>query len=106
MKGKESGRLNINSTIYITRLSKKFVNRKAYSPPDHGRVISYIPGTILDILVTEGQKVGKGDDLLILEAMKMQNFVKSPLEGKIKRILIKKGDRVGKGTVLLEIEGD
>ncbi len=106
MKDKETGRLNINSTIYTTRLSEKFINRKPYSPADPGRVISYIPGTILDILVKEGQTVVKGEDLLILEAMKMQNFIKSSLGGKIIKICVKKGDRVGKGTVLLEIESD
>lgn len=106
MKDKETGRLNINSTIYTTRLSEKFINRKPYSPADPGRVISYIPGTILDILVKEGQTVVKGEDLLILEAMKMQNFIKSSLGGRIRRICVKKGDRVGKGTVLLEIESD
>ncbi|HAX94726.1 MAG TPA: acetyl-CoA carboxylase biotin carboxyl carrier protein subunit, partial [Bacteroidales bacterium] len=41
-----------------------------------------------------------------LEAMKMQNFMKSTLGGTIKSIRVKKGDKVGKGTVLLEIEPD
>ncbi|MFZ2338668.1 MAG: biotin/lipoyl-containing protein [Bacteroidales bacterium] len=106
MKGKDTGKLNINSTLYTTRLSNKFINRKPWSPADPGRIISYIPGTILDILVSEGQVVGKGEDLIILEAMKMQNFMKSSLGGTIKSIRVKKGDRVGKGTVLLEIEPD
>jgi len=106
MKDKDTGRLNINSTLYTTRLSNKFISRKPWSPADPGRIISYIPGTILDILVSEGQKVEKGEDLMILEAMKMQNFMKSTLEGTIKSICVKKGDRVGKGTVLLEIKPD
>lgn len=106
MKAKDTGRLNINSTIYTTRLSRKFINRKPYSPSVPGQVISYIPGTILDILVNEGQVVKKGEELLILEAMKMQNFVKSATGGKIKKISVNKGERVGKGTLLLEIEPD
>jgi len=106
MKGKYTGKLNINSTLYTTRLSNKFINRKPWSPVYPGRIISYIPGTILDVLVSEGQVVEKGEDLIILEAMKMQNFMKSYLGGTIKSICVKKGDRVGKGTVLLEIEPD
>lgn len=106
MKDKDTGRLNIDSTLYTTRLSNKFINRKPWSPADPGRIICYIPGTILDILVTEGQVVEKGEDLIILEAMKMQNFMKSTLGGTIKSIRVKKGDKVGKGTVLLEIEPD
>ena len=106
MKDKDTGRLNINSTHYTTRLSKKFINRKPWIPADPGRIISYIPGTILDILVNEGQVVEQGEDLIVLEAMKMQNFMKSTLGGTIKTICVKKGDKVGKGTVLLEIEPD
>ena len=94
MKDKDTGKLNINSTQYTTRLSNKFINRKPWSPADPGRIISYIPGTILDILVSEGQAVEKGEDLIILEAMKMQNFMKSTLGGTIKTICVKKGDKV------------
>ncbi|MBN2666022.1 MAG: biotin/lipoyl-binding protein [Bacteroidales bacterium] len=106
MKGKDTGKLNINSTLYTTRLSNKFISRKPWSPVDPGRIISFIPGTILDILVSEGQIVKKGEDLIILEAMKMQNFMKSTLPGTIKSICVKKGDKVGKGSVLIEIEPD
>ncbi|MGI6340580.1 MAG: acetyl-CoA carboxylase biotin carboxyl carrier protein subunit, partial [Bacteroidales bacterium] len=62
------------------------------------------PGTVLDILVKEGQLVGKGDDLILLDSMKMQNRLKSESECKIKRIRVNKGDKVSKGTVLLELE--
>ncbi len=106
MKGKDTGKLNINSTLYTTRLSNKFINRKPWSPVDPGRIISFIPGTIIDILVIEGQVVEKGEDLIILEAMKMQNFMKSTIGGTIISIRVKKGDKVGKGTILLEIEPD
>jgi biotin carboxyl carrier protein len=96
--------LNINSTLYITRLSKKFLERKPFQPEQPGLIYSFIPGTIIDILVKEGQHVQKGADLLILDAMKMQNRLKSPVEGLIKRIHMKKGDRVPKGVLLVEIE--
>ena len=96
--------LNINNSLYVTRLSSKFLNRKPYSPPDPKTIISSIPGTVLDILVKEGQLVGKGDDLILLDSMKMQNRLKSESECKIKRIRVNKGDKVSKGTVLLELE--
>ncbi|HNY53101.1 MAG TPA: biotin/lipoyl-binding protein [Bacteroidales bacterium] len=106
MEDKDTGRLNIDSTIYTTRLSRKFLGRKPWSPADPGSVVSYIPGTVLDILVKEGQAVKKGEDLIILEAMKMQNFIKSVIAGRIKKITVEKGDRIGKGTLLLEIDPD
>ncbi|MDX9725334.1 MAG: acetyl-CoA carboxylase biotin carboxyl carrier protein subunit [Bacteroidales bacterium] len=98
------GIININDSLYRTRLSKKFRNRKPYKPSDPGIIPSFIPGTVLEILVKEGQKVNEGDDLIILDAMKMQNRLKCHKSGKIKRILVKKGDRVSKGTCLIEIE--
>jgi biotin carboxyl carrier protein len=98
------GFLNINSTIYKTRLSSSFVSRKPYKPADSKLILSFIPGTVLDILVKEGQKVKSGDELMILEAMKMQNKLKSRVEAIIKKIMVNKGDKVAKGTVLIELK--
>ena len=96
--------LNINTSLYKTRLGKKFRNRQPYKPADPRMVLSFIPGTILDILVQPGQAVSRGDDLMILDAMKMQNQLKCKMDGKVKRIPVKKGDKVSKGTLLLEME--
>lgn len=63
-----------------------------------------MPGLILDILVKEGDKVKKGDNLLILEAMKMENMIKSTGEGTVKNIKISKGDRVEKNHILIIFE--
>ncbi len=98
------GILNINSTRYKTRLSARFLNRKPYKPSDPKLIYSFIPGTILEILVREGQKVQKGDELLILEAMKMQNKLKCPADGKIKKIEVKEGEKVSKGSVLIVLK--
>jgi biotin carboxyl carrier protein len=98
------GILNINASLYKTRLSRKFVNRKRYSPADPHLVLSFIPGTVMDILVKPGQAVKKGDDLMILDAMKMQNLLKCGINGKISKIAVSKGDKVSKGSVLIELE--
>ena len=63
-----------------------------------------MPGLIFDIIAQVGDEVAKGDKLLILEAMKMENIIKAPGEGKIKKILIEKGDNVEKGQVLIVFE--
>jgi len=96
--------LNINSSLYKTRLSKKFTARKPYTPADKKSIQSFIPGTVLDILVKVGQEVRVGDDLMILDAMKMQNRLKSKSKGIIKTILVKKGNKVSKGTLLLKLK--
>jgi biotin carboxyl carrier protein len=96
--------LNIDSSLYKTRLSRKFLNRKPYKPANPKMIMSFIPGTVLDILVKKGQNVKKGDDLIILDAMKMQNIMKCSINGTIKKILIARGDKVSKGTILLELK--
>lgn len=63
-----------------------------------------IPGLILEISVSVGQEVQAGDNLLILEAMKMENSFQSPRAGIIKTIAVQKGDAVDKGQLLIEFE--
>lgn len=60
-----------------------------------------MPGLIMEILVKEGDVVKKGDNLLILEAMKMENIIKSAGEGTIKAVRIQKGERVEKNQLLI-----
>jgi len=96
--------LNIDESLYQTNISRKFENRKKYQPVNPKMILSFIPGTVLDILVTEGQSVEKGDDMMILDAMKMKNKLKSATPGRIKKIHVNKGDKVSKGTLLIELE--
>ncbi len=98
------GKLNINSSLYETRISSKFQNRKLYQPADPKLILSFIPGSVFDIMVVEGQKVKKSDDLMILEAMKMKNRLKCPMDGIVKTITVNKGDKVSKGTLLIVLE--
>jgi biotin carboxyl carrier protein len=98
------GILNIDTSLYKTRISKKFEHRKAYKASDPKMILSFIPGTVLDILVTPGQIVKPDDELMVLDSMKMQNMLKCTMNGKVKNITVKKGDKVSKGTVLLELE--
>ncbi|MCB0527236.1 MAG: acetyl-CoA carboxylase biotin carboxyl carrier protein subunit [Lewinellaceae bacterium] len=63
-----------------------------------------MPGLVLDILVKPGQQIQKGDPLLILEAMKMENVIKAGGEGTVKSVQVQKSAAVDKGQLLLEIE--
>jgi len=63
-----------------------------------------MPGLILEISVTVGQEVKENDQLLILEAMKMENSIASPRDGVIKSISAEKGNAVEKGQLLIEFE--
>lgn len=63
-----------------------------------------MPGLVLQILVSPGQSVQKGDPLVILEAMKMENVIKAMGEGQVKAVAVEKGAAVDKGQLLLEME--
>ncbi|MBX2843185.1 MAG: biotin/lipoyl-binding protein [Flammeovirgaceae bacterium] len=63
-----------------------------------------MPGLILDVLVKPGDTVAKGDKILILEAMKMENMLKSPGDGVLKSIEVKVGQNVEKNQVLVKFE--
>jgi biotin carboxyl carrier protein len=103
-KNETFGFLNINTSLYKTRISEKFANRKRYQPVEQRKILSFIPGTVLEILVTEGQMVKKGDVLIILEAMKMKNRLKLAISGKVRKIHTSVGEKVSKGTLLIELD--
>jgi pyruvate carboxylase subunit B len=74
---------------------------RATSP---GHVTTSMPGTIVDVLVKEGDDVKAGDTLFITEAMKMETEVQAPVSGKVKSVYITKGDSVNPDETLIEIE--
>ncbi|WP_316802217.1 acetyl-CoA carboxylase biotin carboxyl carrier protein subunit [Pedobacter nototheniae] len=63
-----------------------------------------MPGLVLNVMVGEDTEVKKGDNLLILEAMKMENILKSSTDGIVKKILVKQGDKVEKNQVLIQFK--
>ena len=71
-----------------------------------GGVAAQIAGRVLGVRVKVGDTVAKGDVLLLLEAMKMENEIKAPTDGIVKDIPVKEGDRVSEGQVLVVVELD
>jgi biotin carboxyl carrier protein len=63
-----------------------------------------MPGKVIAVLVAEGDQVDKGQGLVIVEAMKMENEVRSPIAGEVREIKVKAGDTVEGGAVLLVVE--
>jgi biotin carboxyl carrier protein len=63
-----------------------------------------MPGLVLNVLVSAGDQVTKDTPLLVLEAMKMENVIKSVADGVVKRVVAVKGVPVEKGAVLIEFE--
>ncbi|WP_421920574.1 biotin/lipoyl-containing protein [Marinifilum sp.] len=95
---------NIDGTVYKTELTQKFENRKNWERPNPKNLLSFIPGTIVEIFVKEGQEVKAGESLMILEAMKMKNLIEMPFDGVIKKIHVEEGRKVPNKTLMVEIE--
>ncbi len=67
------------------------------------KVTAPMPGTILDVKVSNGDSVSKGQVIMILEAMKMENDIVAPCDGSVTSLLAKKGDTVNSGDTLATI---
>lgn len=96
--------LALNDTLYETTLTKKYANRKPYAPKDPRRLTAIIPGLILELRVGVGDEVREGHDLLVLEAMKMQNHITAHDDVAVKAIHVTPGETVTKGQLLMEFE--
>ena len=76
----------------------------AAAPAGGEQVTSPMPGTILDVKVSQGASVKKGDVLMILEAMKMENEIMCPCDGTVASVNTSKGASVESGTLLCVIQ--
>jgi len=68
------------------------------------RVSVPMPGKVIAVLVSDGDKVERGQGLVIVEAMKMENEVRSPIAGEVKEVKVKAGDSLEAGATLLVVE--
>jgi len=93
----------LENGVFETRLTKKFARRKPYQKQDPRIIKAVIPGVVAEIHTRVGTSVKQGDDLMVLDAMKMLNRILSPQDGVVKVIRVAKGEKVSKGQVLIEI---
>ena len=96
--------LSVEGETYRTLLTQKYLKRKFYEPKNDKKIIAFIPGVIRNVFVKTGDAVHPGDKLLILEAMKMNNYIIAHTEGKIKEIYVDVNSSVAKDTLLIELE--
>ncbi len=74
--------------------------------PSSGIISSAIPGKIVSVLVSEGDKVNSDSVVIVLEAMKMQNEIKAGIDGKIEKIMCEPGERIEANVPMMEILGN
>ena len=99
--------IKINGNLHTLRVKDRFdllLDKMGMSAADAHKINEIkapMPGLIIAIKVVPGQEVKKGDPLLVLEAMKMENILKSPGDGVVKTIKVNLRDNVEKGQVLI-----
>ncbi|MGV8091716.1 MAG: biotin/lipoyl-containing protein [Mangrovibacterium sp.] len=94
----------VHSAVYRTEYTNKYRNRVKWERPNENHILSFMPGTIIDVFVKPGNSLKKGDPLLILEAMKMHNSVLMPFNGKIVSVYVKPGDKIPNRSVMIEVK--
>lgn len=102
--------LKVNSKEYLVEISDQYdelLHKLGFDKAISNHIKELkapMPGMVLNILVKEGDEVAKGDNLIILEAMKMENIIKSPADGVVKDIKVGVGDKVEKNEVMMGFE--
>ena len=94
----------LNDAHYKTKFTVKFLKRKMYEETDPKKIQAFIPGKIKKVYIKKGNKVKEGDKLLVLEAMKMNNTIFSPMKGTIKEVYVTVGISVAKNALLVEFD--
>ncbi len=99
--------VKVGNTIYSMQMTDQFDELLHQLGMDNlttatiAEIKAPMPGLVLRILASEGEEVQKGGNLLVLEAMKMENIIKAPADVIIKKIKINPGDKVEKNQVMM-----
>jgi biotin carboxyl carrier protein len=95
-----------NTPFAVEIRDPRSLRGRARSVDDDGpkKLTAHMPGKVVRVLVSPGTEVDAGAGVLVVEAMKMQNEIKSPKKGKIQKILVSEGAAVNAGDVLAIVE--
>ena len=88
----------------VYRLVEEEEGARAGRRPVSGGLEAPMPGKVIAVKAAPGQAVKKGDELLVVEAMKMENAIRAPRDGTVRSVAARVGDMVGPGAVLVELE--
>ena len=102
--------IRINNNNYTVQLKDKHdellqsLGMDGFNNQKESDIKAPMPGRVLDIMLRAGDPVVKGGGVLVLEAMKMENVIRSPVDGVVKRVSVVKDQAVEKNQVLIEFE--
>ena len=98
----EGSKAVVNGKLYDFDV-KNGIEAKASTPGEGTPVKAALPGNVLKVLVSEGDTISEGDVIAVVEAMKMETEIKSPVSGTVKSVEIEVGNKVQNGQVLVTI---
>ena len=96
----DDGWIHVDGRIHVVRMHEP---GSAEAESVEGGLSAPMPGTILEVLVKQGQRVREGQTLVVMEAMKMEHRIQAPQAGEITKLHYSVGDRVEMGATLVEI---
>jgi len=105
-KDKDKTYVNINGEyIELTEVDDNAGSGGAMADEDtDGIILPPMPGKVIKVLVAEGDEVKKGDGLIIVESMKMENELSAPTDGKVKKVHVAEGEQVNLDQPLIELD--
>jgi acetyl/propionyl-CoA carboxylase alpha subunit len=89
---------------HVYRVEEQPEGARAGHRREKGGLQATMPGKVIAVKASAGQAVKKGDEIVVVEAMKMENALRAPQDGTVKAVHVKVGDMVGPGAVLAELE--
>ncbi|MBK0379817.1 acetyl-CoA carboxylase biotin carboxyl carrier protein subunit [Mucilaginibacter segetis] len=106
-KDTKTAEIKVNNTVYTVSAKDQFdllldkMGLSNLNAATISEIKAPMPGLVLKIFTEPGAEIKKGENLLVLEAMKMENIIKSPADVIVKSIKVKPGDKVEKGQILI-----
>jgi biotin carboxyl carrier protein len=103
----KTAEIKVNNNIYKITAKDQFdilldkLGLSSLNAAKISEIKAPMPGMVLKVFANEGMEIKKGDNLFILEAMKMENIIKAPADVTVKTVKIKPGDKVEKGQILM-----
>jgi pyruvate carboxylase subunit B len=98
----EGGKATVNGKLYDFSV-KDGIEAKSAGSGEGTPVKAALPGNVLKVLVSEGDSIAEGDVIAVVEAMKMETEIKSPVSGTVKSVEIEVGNKVQTGQVLVTV---
>lgn len=108
-RSSKSVRLKINGQLMVVRITEpvdRIIEKMGWERTDVqavNQIVAPMPGLIVKVHVQQGQQIKKGDPLVVLEAMKMENVFKASADAVVNAVKVQQNDVVNKGMVLVEL---